>query len=147
MSYRCYCCLGTYLTKVCTSKRVCRMCDKDSHHSLLHRHCAIMKSSTPLNSRVASNHDTVVEESVVSCHLTIVNDNLVTLLSIVKVLIADSVGKYHLVRLISDSVSQTSVITSSRAWMLGLFDPFIMILTILVKVTFSISKFNLCAAP
>lgn len=36
-SHRCYHCLGTHLAACCISRRVCKICGKDSHHSLLHQ--------------------------------------------------------------------------------------------------------------
>ena len=95
--HRCFKCLGFHNKRDCSSNSVCKTCQSDTHHTLLH----------------SDNVQPI-------CNLTNKNSNSTILLSTIEVDIKDSCGFFHTVKAVLDNGSQVNAITHSLSKKLGL---------------------------
>lgn len=102
-------CLNTHRSP-CKSQATCRECGSSDHHTLLH------VQSANLNSSGTSSGTQQV--TVNSCQSAKRKDTL--LLGTVQCQVADAWGKYHQIRAVLDSCSETSIISNKLFKMLGL---------------------------
>ncbi|CAI6373892.1 unnamed protein product [Macrosiphum euphorbiae] len=107
---RCFLCFSEHLASQCKSTKSCVQCGK-RHHSLLH----LSDTDRPIDEPEAttSAHVTVAAAKVKHCHASI-------LLSTALVKVQNENGEVITVRALLDSASQSSFITESCVYRLGL---------------------------
>lgn len=117
---RCFSCTGTHRIKDCKSKKVCSICHKRSHHTLLHKMSEDVSHSvsSPVSAEISEEPvDNSAVVNSLSCH-TIKNSQVLLGTALAK--IRSHYGHYVTCRILIDSCSEISFITSKLASALAL---------------------------
>lgn len=122
---KCFNCFGSHVRRYGKSKSVCRLCNSNSHHTLLHsqviRDLLISQPATSASPQVISVTSANPGVAEQTCLFNSSNPHIpMVLLGTLTATIMDSMGQSCTIRAVIDPGSQVSVVTQSCVQALGL---------------------------